>query len=129
MSYLETEIDEALGNSGIENRKFDTDELEALITSLRQVFFDAGNRFLDPVELRVKYSEHNPGFWQEVSERILHDDLIFVVFDTAYRAWGIEKSEQLKRVLSETTGYPFWVTDRHFSFLVYVDDHDCVSWA
>ncbi|MCF5724155.1 hypothetical protein [Pseudomonas syringae] len=129
MSYLETEIDEALENSGIENKKLDTVELEALITPLRQFFYGAGKGLLDPVELRVKHSEHNPDFWQEVSERILSNDLILVVFDTAYRAWGIETSEQLKRVLSETTGYPFWITDRRFSFLVYVDDHDCVSWA
>ena len=129
MSYLETEIDEALENLGIENRKLNTDELEALITSLRHAFFCAGKRVLDPIELRVKHSEHNPDFWQEVSERILNDDLILVVFDTAYKAWGIQNSELLKCVLSETTGYPFWVTDRRFSFLVYVDDHDCVSWA
>ncbi|TFY84097.1 hypothetical protein DYL59_30790 [Pseudomonas kairouanensis] len=129
MSYLEAEIDEALEHSGIENRKFNNDELGALITSLRQVFFGTGSRFLDPAELRVKHSEHNPNFWQEISGRILNDDLILVVFDTAYRAWSLESSEQLKCVLSETTGYPFWVTDRRFSFLVYVDDHDCVNWA
>lgn len=128
MSYLEIEIDEALENLRIENRKFNTDELKVLIAFLCKIFF-GGAKFLDPNNIKIKHIEHNPGFWQEVSKRITKDQLIFVVFDTAYRAWAIEKAEHIQCVLSETTGYPFWITDKKFSFLIYMDDHDCVNLA
>ncbi|MGY2377611.1 hypothetical protein ACW9IB_24190 [Pseudomonas sp. SDO524_S393] len=128
MSYLETEIDETLENLCIENAKFNTDELKTLITNLCNFFF-GGAQYLDPKKLKIKHAEYNPKFWQEVSKRIHTDQLILIVVDTAYRAWSIEKAEDIENVLSETTGYPFWITDKKFSFLIYMDDHDCVSWA
>lgn len=129
MSYLETEIDEVLESLCIKNKKLNTDALKALTASLCQKFCRAGCSLLNPTELIAKRTEHNPGFWKEVSQRIHQDRLIFMVFDTAYRAWEIESSRQLERILFETTGYPFWVTDTNFSFLIYMDDHDCVTWA
>lgn len=128
MSYLETEIDETLENLQIKNTKFNTDELKTLITSLCKIFF-GGAQYLDPNSLKIKHAEYNPKFWQEVSKRIYNDQLILIVVDTAYRAWAIEKAENIENVLSETTGYPFWITDKKFSFLIYMDDHDCVSFA
>ncbi|MGR2708532.1 hypothetical protein K0P33_13985 [Pseudomonas sp. ArH3a] len=129
MSYLETEINESLENLGIQNKKISAPDLDILITSIAKVFFCEGANFLDPIQLRVKRTEYNPNFWQEVSWRIQSDQLIFLVCDTSYRAWEIGPPQQLERILSDTTGYPFWVTDVSFSFLIYMDDHDCVSWA
>lgn len=129
MSYLETEIDEVSENLCIENKKFNADELKTLTVSLCQKFFRTGCSILNPTELIAKHTEHNPGFWNEVSERIHQDHLILMVFDTAYRAWEIESSRQLERILFETTGYPFWVTGTSFSFLIYMDDHDCITSA
>ncbi len=118
MSALETEIDEVLENSCIENKKFNADELKALSASLCQKFCRTGCSILNPTELKTKHTEHTPGFWNEVSEPIHQDHLIVMVFGTAYRAWEIESSRQLEGILFETTGYPFWVTDTRFSFLI-----------
>jgi predicted transcriptional regulator len=129
MSHLEKEVDDVLKNLNIQNKKLSDDNLKILISRLCEEFFVMKSRFLDPAGLRVKHSEHNPDFWHEISEHIIQGQLIFVVFDTAYRAWEIESPQLLEHILSETTGYPFWVTDVFFSFLVYMDDHDCVQWA
>jgi hypothetical protein len=129
MSHLKTEINEALDDLCIQHKELTLEELNALIVSLCRYFFRQGESILDPIRLITKSTEYNPGFWQEVSKRIQCNHLILIVFDTAYRAWEIGDSHQLQRVLSETTGYPFWVTDITLSFLVCMDDHNCVSWA
>ena len=129
MSYLEAEIDESLENLGIQSRKLAPEDLDILIASLGNVFFCESANHLDPIQLRVNRTEYNPDFWQEVSKHIESDQLIFVVFDTSYRAWEIASPQHLERILSDTTGYPFWVTDMSFRFLIYMDDHNCVSWA
>ena len=129
MSYLEAEIDESLENLGIQSRKLAPENLDILITSLGNVFFCESANPLDPIQLRVNRTEYKPDFWQEVSKHIESDQLIFVVFDTSYRAWEIASPQHLERILSDTTGYPFWVTDMSFRFLIYMDDHNCVSWA
>lgn len=129
MSYLKTEIDVSLENLGIQSRKLSPKDLDTLIASLGKVFFCESADHLDPTQLRVNRTEHNSDFWQETSEHIQSDQLIFIVFDTSYRAWEIASPQQLERILSDTTGYPFWVTNMSFRFLIYMDEHDCVSWA
>ncbi|VVN44822.1 hypothetical protein PS664_05732 [Pseudomonas fluorescens] len=129
MSYLKTEINEALNDLCIQHKELNPEELNALIVSLCRYFFREGENILDPTRLIAKETEYNPGFWQEISKRIQCNHLLLVVFDTAYRAWEIGDSRQLQQVLSETTGYPFWVTDINLSLLVFMDDHSCVSWA
>lgn len=129
MNYLEEEIDETLIALDIEGRKLDSNELSALITSLSERFFKIKQKALNPIDLNIKSEEHNPNFWKEIQAHIHSERLIFIVFDSAHRAWEICSSKNLARILSETTGYPFWVTDRDLTFLVHMDDHDCVSWA
>ena len=129
MSYLETEINESIEKLGIQNKKISPKDLDTLMESLGKTFFCEGANCLDPTQLRVKSAEHNPNFWQEVSGRIHSDQLILIVLDTSYRAWEIGPPQQLQRVLADTTGYPFWVTDVSFSFLIHMDDHDCASLA
>ncbi|MBT2371260.1 hypothetical protein [Pseudomonas fluorescens] len=129
MSYLESEIDEALLALEVEGRKLSSIELSLLISNLSQKFFNAKMNVLDPNYLNIKSTEHNPIFWKEVQDKICGNRLIFIVCDTEQRAWEIDNSQSLARILSETTGYPFWVTDHALSFLVHMDDHDCVSWA
>ena len=80
-------------------------------------------------ELNEKSTEYNPDFWKEIPYRISERDLILVVFDSTYTAWKIDNSRVLASVLGETTGYPFWITDSEITFLVHMDDHNCVIWA
>jgi len=129
MNYLEEEIDEALITLGIEGRKLNASQLSSLMTSLSESFFRAKQKTLDPNDLNVKTEQHNPNFWKEIQDLIHSDRLILIVFDSAHRAWEIGNAKSLALILSETTGYPFWITDRDLTFLVHMDDHDCISWA
>ncbi len=84
---------------------------------------------LDPIDLNDKSTEYNPKFCQEIQYRIHQVHLIFLVYDSAYSAWKVDDAQDIASILRETTGYPFWVTDSDFTFLVHMDDHDCVIWA
>jgi len=129
MSYLEEEIDDAFRSLEISSRKLQTYETTALINNLTKKFFKFEGSFLDPVELNEKNSEHNPNFWKEIQYRINQKDLIFLVLDSTYSGWEIDNAQDIASILGETTGYPFWVTDSKLTFLVHMDDHDCVIWA
>lgn len=127
MSYLENEIDEACNALNLDAGKLDSNELNLLISSLTRKFFKAQSNVLDPIELNEKSTEHNPDFWKEMPYRISRNGL--VLLDSAYSAWRMENARVLASVLGETTGYPFWITDNELTFLVHMDDHDCVIWA
>lgn len=129
MNYLEEEINQALITLKIDYRELETAELTALIKTLTKTFFKSESNVLDPVELNEKNVEHNPNFWKEINQRIHKKDLTLLVFDSTYTAWEIKSSENLVSILGETTGFPFWVTDSELTFLVHMDDHDCVIWA
>ncbi|WP_259740716.1 hypothetical protein [Pseudomonas poae] len=126
---MEEEIDEALRSLKISSRKLQANETTALINDLTKKFFKSESSRLDPVELNEKNSEHNPDFWKEIQYRINKKDLTFLVFDSTYRGWKIDNALDISSILGETTGYPFWVTDSKLTFLVHMDDHDCVIWA
>ncbi|WP_315337747.1 hypothetical protein [Pseudomonas grimontii] len=129
MNYLEEEINEAFRSLEISSRKLQIDETTALINDLTKKFFKSESSFLDPVELNEKNSEHNPNFWKEIQYRINKKDLILLVLDSTYWGWEIDNAQDIASILGETTGYPFWVTDSKLTFLVHMDDHDCVIWA
>lgn len=129
MSYLEEEIDETLNTFKIQHEKLQAKELAALINSITKKFFTSQSDILDPNKLIEKHTEYNPNFWKEIPERITKKGLTLLVFDTAYRAWKLRSAQELALIISETTGYPFWVTDHELTFLVHLDDHDCVLWA
>ena len=129
MNYLEDEIDEAISSLKIRSEKLDSGELVSLIGLLTKKFFKSQSNVLDPVDLNEKSTEHNPKFWQEIHQRIHQKHLLFFVYDSKYRAWKVDDAQDVASILRETTGYPFWVTDSELSFLVHMDDHDCVIWA
>ncbi len=129
MSYLEDEIDAAFNTLNIGAGKLDSSELNLLINALTRKFFKSQSNVLDPIELNEKSMEHNPDFWKEIPYRISESGLVLLVFDSAYTAWKIDNSRVLASVSGETTGYPFWITDNELTFLVHMDDHDCVIWA
>ncbi|MEX5630890.1 hypothetical protein [Pseudomonas marginalis] len=129
MNHLQEEIDKTVTHLEINSRKLQTYETTALINNLTKKFFKSESSFLDPVELNEKNSEHNPNFWKEIQYRINQKDLILLVLDSTYSGWEIDSAQDIASILGETTGYPFWVTDNKLTFLVHMDDHDCVIWA
>ena len=126
MNYLEEEIDEALNTLKIEHKKIVERKIDQLIKSLTKKYFKTESTILDAMEFNETKIEHNPNFWQEIKNRIKKPDLILLVFDTDYRAWNINNSQDLESLIGETTGYPFWLTDRNLTFLLHLDDHDCI---
>ncbi|MBJ2241877.1 MULTISPECIES: hypothetical protein [Pseudomonas] len=129
MNYLEEELDETINTLKISSKKLNSEEIATLISTLTKKYFKTEKNVLDPVDFNEKCTEHNPDFWKEIPDRIKKNDLILLVFDTGHRAWKLENAQDLALLISETTGYPFWVTDHDLSFLVHLDDHDCVLWA
>ncbi len=129
MNYLEEEIDDACAAMAINAKKLGPDELTTLINALTRRFFKFQSNVLDPVELNEKSTEHNPSFWKEIQYRAPKKHLIFLVFDSRYRGWEVDDAQTITSILGETSGYPFWITDRELTFLVHMDDHDCVIWA
>jgi hypothetical protein len=129
MNYLEEEIDHALNTLCISSKKLDSTEIATLIHSLTKKFFRLESTLLDPVELNAKSTEHNPNFWQEIQYRVSEESLVLLVCDSAYRAWKIHDAQDIAAVLGETIGYTFWITDNNLTFLLHMDDHDCVIWA
>ncbi|NWE78833.1 hypothetical protein [Pseudomonas yamanorum] len=129
MNYLEKEIDEAIIALNIEVKKLAPNEVDSLITSLSERFFRTKQKVLDPSDLNIKNEQHNPNFWKEIPDIIHSGSLILIVFDSSQRAWRVGSANNLTSILSETTGYPFWVTDQDQTFVANMDDHDCVTWA
>jgi hypothetical protein len=129
MNYLEEEIDDAFTNQHLISRKLAENELKELISALTRKFFKSESIVLDLIELNAKSAEHNPSFWKEIHRRIHTQDLTFLIFDSYYKAWRVKTAQDLTWILASTTGYPFWITDNNLTFLVHMDDHDCVIWA
>ncbi|MCD7041234.1 hypothetical protein LRQ11_00785 [Pseudomonas sp. MAFF 311095] len=129
MNYLESEIDEVLSTLRIEHKKLTTEEINSLIKALTRRFFTTENTTLDPMNFNETNSEYNSNFWKEITRRINKKNLTLIVYDTNYRAWEINTPQNIEYLIGETTGYPFWLTDRNLTFLIHLDDHDCVSSA
>lgn len=111
----------------MEAKKLKTNEVESLTTLLSERFFRAKQKTLDLNDLNVNTEQHNPIFWKAIQDLIHSDRLILIVFDSAHRAWEMGSANILALILSETTGYPFWITDRDLTILIHMDDHDCID--
>jgi hypothetical protein len=129
MNYLEAEIDEVLSTLSIKHKKLTTEEISSLIKALTRRFFTTEKSTLDPMDFNETNAEYNSNFWKEITRHIKKTDLTLIVYDTNYRAWQINTPQDIELLIGETTGYPFWLTDRALTFLIHLDDHDCVSSA
>lgn len=129
MNYLAAEIETALKEQGLAHKKLDSEELCKLTSELRAKFFISQKKILDPIELIKSQKHHDPDFWQKVDQLQPLEKPILIVHDDHPHAWELETSKDLKTLFSETTGFPFWITDTRLSFLIYMDDHDCVHTA
>lgn len=127
INYLEEEIDETLNALNIKNKKLIAKDINYLIKSLTKKFFKFESTMLIPMLFNESSRRHNSTFWQEIAGSISSTHLVLLVFDTDHRAWKLKDSNNLAYLMRETTGYPFWLTDRDLTFLIHLDDHDCVS--
>ena len=126
MNYLEKEIDSTLVLHALPHEKLSDDELSDLITKLTTVFFSTKAKYLDPYQLKSNKKLHDPEFWKKVDTLENLEHPLLIVQDSNIHAWKLENSLDLKKLFSETTGFPFWIADDLFNVLIHMDDHDCV---
>ncbi|WP_192553241.1 hypothetical protein [Pseudomonas sp. IzPS59] len=129
MGYLEKEITLALETNHLKNQKLKKDELEKIISDVKTRFFYSNTDTLDPFNLKFVTKQHDSDFWKKVDLLYPSEKPTLIVLDNQIHAWTLQSSSDLKILLSETTGFPFWITNTALSFLIYVDDHDCVHTA
>lgn len=129
MGYIEEEIEEEKKLNNIKGNRLDESVVSDLVTRINSIFFDGSSKFPDPVGFKCTKKYQDSEFWNKVNEIATSGSPIFGVFDKKVFFWSFETSTEIKRLLSETTGFPFWITDENLSFLIYFDDHDCVHEA
>jgi len=129
MSYLKKEITSALEKNNLKNQQIKDNELEKIISDIKTCFFYSNTKTLDPFNLKSVTKQHDPNFWKKVDLLYPSEKPTLIVLDNQIHAWTLQSSSDLKILLSETTGFPFWITNTALSFLTYVDDHDCVHTA
>jgi hypothetical protein len=126
MNCLEKEIDSALAEQDLAHEKVPENELSKLIMKLTASFFSSETKGLDPFYLRSPQKKHDPDFWKKVDILENFETPLLIVQDNKIHAWKLATSADLKTLFSETTGFPFWIVDKNFKVLIYMDDHDCV---
>jgi hypothetical protein len=126
MSYIANEIDIAIKTNFLPHKKLSTQAVEKLTLKLIESFLVFGTKTLDPTNLRAPKKTYDPAFWNKIDKIIHIQAPILIVQDTKTHGWEFETSRDLTTLLSETTGYPFWITSKNLNFLTYMDDHDCV---
>lgn len=129
MGYLEKEITSALETNHLKNQKHKEDELEKIISDVKTCFLYSNTNTLAPFNLKFVIKQHDPDFWKKIDLLCPSEKPTLIVLDNQIHAWTLQSSSDLKILLSETTGFPFWITNTALSFLIYVDDHDCVHTA
>ena len=126
MSYLKNEIDSTIEENSLRHKKLNSDEIEQLVLTLKRTFLGPEAKTLDPVLLKKPKKSYDPDFWKKIDKLPNLQNPILIVQDTKTHGWEFETSHDLTTLLSETTGYPFWITSKNLNFLTYMDDHDCV---
>ena len=129
MSYLEKEITSALKTNHLKNQRLKDNEFEKIISDIKTCFFYSNTKALDPFNLKSVTKQHDPNFWKKIDLLYPSEKPTLIVLDNQIHAWTLQSSSDLKILLSETTGFPFWITNTALSFLTYLDDHDCVHTA
>ncbi|WP_085657121.1 hypothetical protein [Pseudomonas sp. B11(2017)] len=126
MNYLAEEINIALKNNNIRSKELNTEELNNLTIELIEKFFIQKVKNLDLAHLNNPTKIYDPDFWKKINTLDYLENPILIVTDKNTHAWKLQSSTDLSMVLSETTGFPFWITDTVLSFITYMDDNDCV---
>ena len=129
MNYLAKEITSAFEKNLLKIRQLKNEELEEIISIIKTCFFGSSTKNLDPLNLKSATKQHDPDYWKKVDFLYPYEKLTLIVLDNQVHAWTLQSSSDLRILLSETTGFPFWITNAALSFLTYVDDHDCVHTA
>lgn len=129
MNYIESEIDSTLKEHCIAHKKSDIKYTESLITALTTKFFIEISSTLDPTKLINAIKFYDTEYWKKISSIENCKKPILITLDSHYSSWQLNSTTDLQFLISESTGFPFWITDTERCTLIYLDDHDCVHIA
>jgi hypothetical protein len=126
MNYLEEEIDSTIREHSLPHKKMSNDEIDQLVFALKKIFLNIKAKHLDPTHLNQPKKSYDPDFWKKIDKIQNLQNPILIVQDRKIHVWEFETPHDLTRLLSETTGFPFWITSKSLTFLAYMDDHNCI---
>lgn len=55
-------------------------------------------------------SDYDPAFWEKMI-KLTCDSPILIIGDIQIASWKFESLESFQMLITETTGYPYWITD------------------
>ena len=77
--------------------------------------------------LKDTQSIHDPKGWSFIQDYVGDKEvLLFVNPDEEKDMWLIPSGIALTSILSETIGFPFYVTSQEIDYMLCFDDHDCL---
>lgn len=125
MNYIESEVDTTLKDNDIPHTKNDKKNTETLIKELTDLFFSETSSTLDPTKLVNTKKFHDPEYWSKISTIENCERPILITLDRYHSSWQLDSVADLQLLISESTGFPFWITNPSKTTLIYLDDHDC----
>lgn len=128
MGYLADEIENAALALNIELSKLNAEEIAMLRSKLAYSFSQEPN---DPWKLsyqNLKNSQSlfDPKGWMLIQEYANNNLILFVNPDEEKDMWIVPSGVILTSILSETVGFPFYVTSLEADYILCFDDHDCL---
>ncbi|MHC5748350.1 MAG: DUF6756 family protein [Nostoc sp.] len=129
MGYLADEIENAAFELGILISKL---KIEKVIEIRRRLAesFSKDPEFLWKLSyqnLNNTYSINDSKGWSFIQDYVGENEVIlFVNPDEEQEMWIIPSGKALTSILSETIGFPFYVTSRDTDYILCFDDHDCL---
>lgn len=127
MNYLQREIEEELLQNSIEVARVLEADLDDFLGYVESSFYKSGGG-MDPNYIREASCSYDADFWKKVAcqkERFVY----LLVLDDEWHAWQFRAPEDLQLLLSETTGFIYWLLDATKKVLVFCGDSDEVVWS
>ena len=122
---LSKEVMDVAEEQGLEVSLVDEAEFRSLITRIEGEFLDNRRTFPLWERMRDPKAQQAPDAWRSLDELIGNRKIvIFFEQDRDKRAVLLASGKDASQVLSECTGFVFYLTDLSGSYLVAFNDHD-----
>lgn len=129
MGYLADEIDNAAFELGIVISKLQIEEVIEIRRELAEKFSKEPEYpwRLSYQNLNDTQSINDSKGWSYIQDYVGEKEVIlFVNPDEEQEMWSIPSGKTLTSILSETIGFPFYVTSQDTDYMLCFDDHDCL---
>ena len=122
---LSKEMIDAAKEQGLEVSLVDEAEFRSLLTRIEEEFLDERKTFPLWERMRNPKSQQDPDAWRKFDKLIgARKTVIFFEQDRDRNAVLLASGKATSQVLSECTGFVFYLTDLSGSYLAAFNDHD-----